>query len=54
MVRVQEGSDQLQAVALQHLDVEGDALGVALHRPYLRQHAIGCTAHHNLSMMYVY
>lgn len=36
MLRVQEGSNQLQAVALQHLDVQGHALGVALHCPYLR------------------
>lgn len=35
MLRVQEGCNQLQAVALQHLDVQGHALGVALHCPHL-------------------
>ena len=41
---VQEGRYQLQAVALQHLDVQRHALGVALHRPYLRQRQALCTA----------
>ena len=32
---VQEGRNQLQAVALQHLNVQRHTLGVALHCPHL-------------------
>ena len=32
---VQEGRNQLQAVALQHLDVQRHTLRIALHRPHL-------------------
>jgi len=35
MLRVQKGRNQLQAVALQHLDVQRHTLGVALHCPHL-------------------
>lgn len=44
VLRVQERRDELQAVALQHLDVQGHTLGVALHRPHL--HTLTTSAPH--------